>query len=183
MLHTKPLADQRDIVSDKVTTLFVWRDRSSHTGPWLLRHPYHFRFHLPWKPSQSLPWLSVFTHSHWLGCHSQLDRLFFSFLAKMHFLLLVSQNMKQIDVLSSPGLHMSIFTLSGTHPFVLTQRREEPKCSGISRPGLQRGVWRWHGFSDWCDWAGQDLGGWGWGRRMGTLPGSPLQSEEGFVRE
>lgn len=76
--------------------------------------------------------------------------------------------MKQIDFLSSPGLHMSIFTLSGTHPFVLTQRREEPKCSGISRPGLRRGVWRWQFL--WLAWLGRTgPWGWGWGEGNGNI--------------
>lgn len=95
----------------------------------------------------------------------------------MYFLLFIPQNTKQVGFLSPPWLHMPMFILSGTHPFALSQRREEPRCSDISHPGLQRGVGDDKFSVNGDPGQHRPLG------RMETLPGSPLQIEEGFGEE
>lgn len=64
---------------------------------------------------------------------------------------------------------MPMFILSGTHPFALSQRREEPRCSDISHPGLQRGVGDDNFSVNGDPGQHRPLG------KMGTLPGSPFR--------
>lgn len=103
-----------------------------------------------WTSSQSLPPLSVFTHLllAWLSFtagHVVIISFYyylllvFPSLAKMHFLLLVLRTPNKQTSCPQHGSICQRFPSVGCVP-CSPQRREEPRCSGISCLGLGRGV-------------------------------------------